>query len=133
MAPECLQNFDYSYPIDVYAYGIVLYETYIEKGGYSDENVFDQPWKIPQFVIEGKRLPKPDGIPENYWQLTQDCWSQNPEDRPTFIDVLKEIEKWGLDIKYALVIDCDEKPSSNQLIQKTAAVQDSSSSSPSDN
>ena len=75
MSPECLQNStDYSYPVDVYAFGIVLYETYIEKNAYDDDERFNQPWMIPQFVIEGNRLEKPDGIPENYWDLTTRCW-----------------------------------------------------------
>ena len=84
MAPECLQNMNYSYEVDVYSFGIVLYESYNEKQAYSDDIQFDQPWKIPQFVIEGKRLNQPEGIPENYWNLTQNCWDQNPEKRPSF-------------------------------------------------
>ena len=98
MAPECLQNFDYSYPVDVYSYGIVLYETFIEKSAYSDEQLFDQPWKIPQFVIEGKRLERPDEMPDNYWALIEQCWQQEPEDRPLFPQIYATLASWGLDI-----------------------------------
>ncbi|ELP85751.1 hypothetical protein EIN_281120 [Entamoeba invadens IP1] len=134
MAPECLQNTsDYSYPVDVYAFGIVLYETYIEKNAFENDERFNQPWMIPQFVIEGKRLDKPAGVPENYWDLTTKCWKQNPEERPTFSDVLKIIESWGEDIRYALSTEAEKKdmppPAQNapvdpqQEVQQPAAVE----------
>ncbi|ELP88128.1 tyrosine kinase, putative, partial [Entamoeba invadens IP1] len=100
---------DYSFPVDVYSYGIVLYETYVERNAYDADEKFNQPWTIPQFVIEGNRLPKPDGIPENYWELTTKCWSQSPADRPTFVDILKTIESWGENIRYAFSADADKK------------------------
>ncbi|EAL44430.1 tyrosine kinase putative [Entamoeba histolytica] len=116
MAPECLQNStDYSYPVDVYAYGIVLYETYVEHNAYDGDERFNQPWMIPQFVIEGNRLEKPDGIPENYWELTTKCWSQNPEDRPKFVDILTIIESWGEDIRYALNVEGEKKMNGSDI------------------
>jgi len=122
MAPECLQSSNnYSYPIDVYAFGIVLYETYIEKGAYTDDR-FTQPWMIPQFVIEGNRLDKPNGIPENYWDLTTKCWSQNAEDRPTFNDVLSIIESWGEDIRYALNAEGTKKMNGSDVSSSSASV-----------
>ncbi|ELP92758.1 serine-threonine protein kinase, putative [Entamoeba invadens IP1] len=105
MSPECLQNEDYGYPIDVYAFSIVMYETYTEKGAYTDEKIFDQPWKIPQFVIEGNRLPRPTGMNDNYWELMTSCWNQVPDKRPSFTDILKTIEGWNEDIKYALLVE----------------------------
>jgi len=110
MAPECLKNVDdYSYPIDVYAYGMVMYETFTEKNSYENDERFNQPWLIPQFVIEGNRLDKPNGIPDNYWDLLTKCWAQNPEERPSFTQVLQIIESWGEDIRYALRNEGDKK------------------------
>ena len=83
MAPECLKNQKYDYKADVYSFGIVLYETFIEKNAF-DEEKFNQQWMIPQFVIQGKRLDKPKHIPFDYWNLIQKCWNQNQEERPTF-------------------------------------------------
>ena len=124
MSPESLQNSsDYSYPVDVYAFAIVLYETYIEKNGYENDERFNQPWLIPQFVIEGNRLDKPEGIPENYWELITKCWQHNPEDRPTFISILETIENWGEDIRYALHVD------GNKLVGADGASDVSSTSS----
>ncbi|ELP83512.1 hypothetical protein EIN_377670 [Entamoeba invadens IP1] len=142
MPPECLQNSsEYSYPVDVYAYGMVLFETYVEKNAYENDERFNQPWMIPQFVIEGQRLDKPNGIPENYWELTTKCWSQNAEDRPTFADVLKTIESWGEDIRYALNIEGEKKAgaggasdiSSNSTPSVPSSAQEPSITSSSDN
>ncbi|ELP89779.1 serine-threonine protein kinase, putative [Entamoeba invadens IP1] len=111
MSPECLSNQKYSYPVDVYAFGITMYETFIEGGAYTDEKVFDQPWKIPQFVSSGKRLERPDKMNDQFWELTTSCWDQDPETRPTFTDILKTVEGWNLDIKYALLLESDSPES----------------------
>ncbi|KAL7719849.1 Serine-threonine protein kinase [Entamoeba marina] len=102
MAPESLQSCsDYSYPVDVYAYGMVLYETFTEKQAYIDDPAFEQPWMIPQFVIEGKRLERPEGMDDGYWNLLNACWAQNAEERPNMDYILDTIASWGYDITYA--------------------------------
>ncbi|KAL7717342.1 Serine-threonine protein kinase [Entamoeba marina] len=98
MSPECLANTNYTYSADVFSYAMVLYETYTETQAYIDDERFNQPWMIPQFVIEGKRLEKPNGIPENYWDLIEKCWVQDPNQRPNFNEVLNILVSWNLDI-----------------------------------
>ncbi|ELP92233.1 serine-threonine protein kinase, putative [Entamoeba invadens IP1] len=101
MSPESLQGTsDYSYPVDIYAYGMVLYETYTEKQGYENDERFNQPWMIPQFVIEGKRLERTEGMPDNYWNLLNKCWAQEAEKRPNMSEILETISSWGLDITH---------------------------------
>ncbi|ELP89742.1 serine-threonine protein kinase, putative [Entamoeba invadens IP1] len=97
MSPESLQGLTtYSYPVDIYAFGVVMYETFIEKAGYTDTKIFNQPWVIPQFVIEGKRLERPKETPDYYWTLLEKCWAQNPEERPSAIKVVETIATWDL-------------------------------------
>ncbi|BFU25977.1 tyrosine kinase, putative [Entamoeba histolytica HM-1:IMSS-B] len=98
MAPECLANSNYSYSADVYSFAIILYETFTEQQAYIDDERFIQPWTIPQFVIEGHRLEKPNDIPENYWNLINQCWTQDPEDRLTFNQIHHILINWNLDI-----------------------------------
>lgn len=98
MAPECLQNANYSFSADVYSFSMVLYETYTEKQAFIDDERFNQPWMIPQFVIEGKRLEKPEGMRDDYWELINKCWDQEPNNRPTFIEIYKTFVSWNLDI-----------------------------------
>ena len=98
MAPECLGNNSYSYQADVYSFAIVLYETFTEVQAYIEDERFNQPWMIPQFVIEGKRLERPEGMPDSYWALIEQCWQQEPEDRPLFPQIYATLASWGLDI-----------------------------------
>ncbi|KAL7722745.1 Serine-threonine protein kinase [Entamoeba marina] len=105
MPPECLLNGSYGVKADIYSFAIVMYETYVEHTAYSDEDVFDQPWKIPQFVIDGKRLEEPDGIPQDYWDLVKRCWAHEQDDRPTSKEILDCMKEWNVDIKYAQVLE----------------------------
>ena len=49
------------------------------------------PYRIPNFVLEGGR-PKFNeaiSIKSSLKQLIEDCWKQNPSDRPTFDEICK--------------------------------------------
>ncbi|ELP88900.1 serine-threonine protein kinase, putative [Entamoeba invadens IP1] len=108
MPPECLENnTNYGYPVDVYSFGIVLYETFIEGNAYENDDRFTQPWVIPQFVIEGNRLEKPREMEDYYWDLIEKCWKQKAEERPTFLDILDIMKTWDVDIErsYSVVME----------------------------
>ncbi|ELP90130.1 serine-threonine protein kinase, putative [Entamoeba invadens IP1] len=100
MSPECLRgNGEYGFPSDVYSFGVMMYETYTQKKVFEEtDKRFEKPWMVPQFIIEGNRLEQPPTCPSNYWNLTNQCWAQIPEDRPTFMNVINAIESWGEDI-----------------------------------
>ena len=100
MAPETLQGTAYSYPVDVYAFGVMLWETWAECQAYVDDARFEQPWMIPQFVIEGKRLERPAGMPDWWWSLVERCWAQDAGARPDFGAVLREMAGWPYDITH---------------------------------
>ena len=55
---------------------------------------------IPQFVIEGKRLEKPDGIPNDYWNIIEKCWKHIPEDRPFAFQVYEMLKKLNVNITH---------------------------------
>src|SRR5690348_12688764 len=43
-------------------------------------------------VIEGYRLPKPDVVPDDIYQiLMMNCWDKDPNKRPTFSQLLKDV------------------------------------------
>ncbi|ELP86252.1 serine-threonine protein kinase, putative [Entamoeba invadens IP1] len=94
MPPECLQRLSYGLPMDVFAFGVVMYETFVEHGAYDNDPRFTQPWNIPQFISEGNRLDKPDLVPDYYWKLLTSCWSQKEEDRPDIDAVFEAINKF---------------------------------------
>ncbi|ELP86825.1 serine-threonine protein kinase, putative [Entamoeba invadens IP1] len=95
MPPEALQHKAYGKPMDVFAFAITMYETFVEHPAYVGDR-FEKAWNIPQFVSEGKRLEKPNGIPEDYWKLVTDCWKDNQDERPTIKEVLVRINNFEL-------------------------------------
>jgi serine/threonine protein kinase len=81
MAPEAMLSKDYDQKVDVYSFGIVLWEL-VSKG---------VPWKgmthaeiIRAVAIEHKRPVIPKWAPPELADLINRCWAQDPEERPTF-------------------------------------------------
>jgi hypothetical protein len=88
MAPEIVDNRPYGFPVDVYAFGMVLWEMYTEKipyEGLSREEVF------ARLVTAGERPPLPDpGLP--IARLIARCWDGEPLRRPSFNAIFEMFE-----------------------------------------
>ncbi|ELP93541.1 serine-threonine protein kinase, putative [Entamoeba invadens IP1] len=85
-APEIYEKKSPSKKSDVFAYGMVLYETFSWKLLYQQfEHVMD----IQKYVCEGKRLEIIDEINRDQYELITKCWGQNPEER---IDIEKAVQ-----------------------------------------
>lgn len=83
MAPEMLETDFYSFPSDVYSFGISLHEIYTEREPYTDLN-FKHLWDITEFVIGGGRMELPeDKIPKPVASIIKKCWAQKHEKRPS--------------------------------------------------
>ncbi|KAK8871772.1 hypothetical protein M9Y10_007513 [Tritrichomonas musculus] len=71
---------------------------------FTNEVIFDDLKRVnssQHYLIKirnGKRLKKREKIPNHYWELIQRCWQQNPEDRPTFEEIVNILKN----DKYAL-------------------------------
>jgi len=89
MAPEILTKEAYSVKADVYSFAVLLYELYDEKTPYED---FKHSWDVAKYVTEGKRPPRIEGCPDEYWKIIEKCWVQEPTDRPTFEEILKDFQ-----------------------------------------
>ena len=90
LAPEVYLNHEYSKLSDVYSYGLIVYEI------ITGEKPFDEhisPKEIKQMICDEKRRPKlTESISKAYCDLIQRCWSQNPEERPSFESILNEFK-----------------------------------------
>lgn len=95
MAPEVAKNCTYDKSVDVYSFGVLLWELCsLEKpfAGYCSK-------KHMIHVIIGGERPKMDHAHTNFWptalqSMIRDCWSWRPEDRPSFDAIqttLKEV------------------------------------------
>lgn len=92
MAPEFIEypeNASITFPIDVYSYAIILYETITGLNVFNNiKNVF----QIFQAVTNGERPEIPQTTPSNWAILIKRCWSQDPKDRPTFKEICDLLE-----------------------------------------
>lgn len=86
MAPELFeQNPKYTSKVDVYSYGITLWEMLTGRIPYDKT---DPQTIVAQVRNNGLRPAFPPNIDENLEKLIVMCWSQAPDDRPTFQDII---------------------------------------------
>lgn len=80
-APEAINFGTFSIKSDVWSFGILLTEivTYgrIPYPGMTNPEVI-------RSLDKSYRMPRPDGCPEELYDIMKMCWRQKPEDRPTF-------------------------------------------------
>ncbi|XP_077870330.1 insulin-like peptide receptor [Saccoglossus kowalevskii] len=92
MGPESLKDGIFTSHSDVWSYGVVLWEmaTLAEQPyqGLSNEQVL-------KYVIDGNSLDKPTGCPDRMFELMALCWQYNPKMRPTFIELIENLESHG--------------------------------------
>jgi len=92
MAPE-VQSMNYTSKIDVYSYGIILWELWSRKTPYSDISGYSVKQIMYKVSNEGLRPQIPEKCPETMCDLMKKCWDDNPDERPTFKDILEDLEK----------------------------------------
>ena len=44
-----------------------------------------------QHVEKGYRMDSPDGCPDQVYRIMRNCWDKEPDGRPTFDDISKEL------------------------------------------
>ena len=79
MAPEALQNGEFSVQTDVYAFGMMLVEVFGRGYPFPDELSAEE---VKQMVLAGRRPDLNPSWPDSLVSLIKDCWQQNPTKRP---------------------------------------------------
>jgi len=89
MAKEVLLGERYSEKADTYSYGVVLWECVSGKKPFEDVN----PLRVISMVAhESFKLPIPETCPEKVKELIQLCFSEDPENRPTFSHIVEVLD-----------------------------------------
>ena len=88
MAPEILMREESTKAMDVYSFGMVVYEIVTLKKPFEDmhnPNVI----QVLQRVTQGNMPAFDESTPESYRNLIQRCWAEKPENRPTFDEIVR--------------------------------------------
>ena len=106
MAPELLVSVEPpKYSSDVYSFGILLNEVVAEEEPYSDQYAnfaARGPFGAVNYANLGKRPTISRKTPELVQNLIKSCWSNKPEERPTFKKIISIIEQAKFNIPNSL-------------------------------
>jgi hypothetical protein len=91
MAPELFGSSGYSEKVDVYAFGMLLWEMLTQDVPYKGKTGI----QIAMNVCKGERPPIPKGCPQGLSSLMTACWLEDPDKRPDFLVVFRYMESKG--------------------------------------
>ena len=94
MAPEVELGIPYDLSVDVYSYGILLYEV---AGLHKPFEGYDAAMHMQRAVKNGERPHLPHWFPKELRVLIEACWSEQPSQRPHFNEIVERLGK---------VVDC---------------------------
>lgn len=91
MAPELMRQQKYTEKVDVWAFGVVLWETIAIDIPFANLDVPE----IRELVVSGKMLPIPtsESAPRCVQTAVKSCWTVDYTARPTMADMLAQLSK----------------------------------------
>ncbi|XP_020575671.1 serine/threonine-protein kinase STY46-like [Phalaenopsis equestris] len=90
MAPEVFKHRKYDKKVDVFSFAMILYE--MLEGDPPLANY--EPYEAAKFVAEGHRPTfRAKGYTPELRELTEHCWAADMNRRPSFLEILKKLEK----------------------------------------
>lgn len=89
MAPEVIRNELCSEKVDIWSYGIVLWELLTGEIPYKDVDSSAIIWGVGRNSLH---LPIPSTIPEGFKLLMRQCWAAKSRNRPSFRQILMHLE-----------------------------------------
>ena len=87
-APEVLLGKSYSHKCDLWSFGVVCWEVLTARVPFDGMAPTTVATKV---AMEGLRLPVPPQAPMRLLRLIARCWSEDPEQRPSFEAVVTEL------------------------------------------
>ena len=88
MAPEVLSSRPYSLPADVYSFAVVMWEILTRETPYKGMNTGQICSQVLTMNLRPDLSAVPADTPQDWVRLMQRCWHTQPQDRPTFSQIL---------------------------------------------
>ncbi|TYI34688.1 hypothetical protein ES332_A03G025600v1 [Gossypium tomentosum] len=88
MAPEVLRNEPSNEKSDVFSFGVILWELMTVSSPWNNLNSL-QVVGVVGFM--DRRLELPEGLDPQIESIISDCWQSNPENRPSFEDIINRM------------------------------------------
>ncbi|XP_072971227.1 serine/threonine-protein kinase VIK-like [Typha angustifolia] len=90
MAPEVFKHRKYDKKVDVFSFAMILYEMIEGDPPFSNH----EPYDAAKYVAEGHRPTfRAKGHILELKELTEKCWAADMNERPSFLEILKKLEK----------------------------------------
>ncbi|KAK8870875.1 hypothetical protein M9Y10_008773 [Tritrichomonas musculus] len=90
MAPEIVENNEYTFAVDVYAYAILAYQLLVSDDVFP--NIKNSAFNILRNIMDGQRPEFTKPIPDCYRSLIESCWDMDPNKRPSFDDIVCDLK-----------------------------------------
>uniref|UniRef100_A0A1I8M490 Tyrosine-protein kinase-like otk n=1 Tax=Musca domestica TaxID=7370 RepID=A0A1I8M490_MUSDO len=92
LAPECIQEDEYTTKSDIYAFGVVVWELFTQATKMPFEELSNEE------VIQRSQAQKlewqcAEGTPECLKEILTSCWNHNPKERPSFSQLGSALSK----------------------------------------
>ncbi|XP_061341542.1 serine/threonine/tyrosine-protein kinase HT1-like [Gastrolobium bilobum] len=91
MAPEMIKRKSYGRKVDVYSFGLILWEMLTGTIPYEDMNPIQAAFAV---VNKNSRPVIPSDCPSAMRALIEQCWSLQPDKRPEFWQIVKVLEQF---------------------------------------
>uniref|UniRef100_A0A671YF62 mitogen-activated protein kinase kinase kinase n=1 Tax=Sparus aurata TaxID=8175 RepID=A0A671YF62_SPAAU len=95
MAPEVIRNEPVSEKVDIWSFGVVLWEMLTGEVPYKDVDSSAIIWGVGNNSLQ---LPVPEGCPDSFKLLLRQCWNCKPRNRPSFRQILLHLDIASADI-----------------------------------
>jgi len=88
MPPEAIRENRFTHASDVWSFGVLLWEIFtFGRQPYEQMTIKE----VIRFVDSGRTLHCPEHAPNPVYLHMQSCWHRNPDERPLFKDLFKQL------------------------------------------
>ncbi|XP_067884578.1 mitogen-activated protein kinase kinase kinase 12 [Heterodontus francisci] len=95
MAPEVIRNEPVSEKVDIWSFGVVLWELLTGEIPYKDVDSSAIIWGVGSNSLH---LPVPSSCPDGFKLLLTQCWNGKPRNRPSFRQILLHLDIASADV-----------------------------------